>query len=86
MVWAMAVTGRFKRYFSGDTELRISESTPVLKVSEQSASLIKEVDQDNRCGRGTGDGEPLTSPGDGPAILRPTFCCIVTHNVSVGTG
>ena len=32
----------FQWYFSGDTELHISEGTPALKVSAQSAELIKE--------------------------------------------
>ncbi len=33
----------FKWYFSGDTEIIISEGTPVLKVSSQSAALLKEA-------------------------------------------
>jgi dihydrofolate reductase len=33
----------FKWYFSGDTEITISEGTPVLKVSSQSAKLLKEA-------------------------------------------
>jgi dihydrofolate reductase len=33
----------FKWYFSGDTEVSISEGTPVLKVSAQSAKLMKEA-------------------------------------------
>ncbi len=32
----------FDWYFSGDTEVKISEGTPVLKVSAQSARLLKE--------------------------------------------
>jgi dihydrofolate reductase len=32
----------FKWYFSGDTEVKISEGTPVLKVSKKSAKLLKE--------------------------------------------
>lgn len=31
----------FNWYFSGDTEIHISEGTPVLKVSKQSADLLK---------------------------------------------
>jgi dihydrofolate reductase len=33
----------FKWYFGGDTELVISEGTPVLKVSAQSAALLREA-------------------------------------------
>ena len=33
----------FKWYFSGDTEVAISNGTPVLKVSAQSADLLKEA-------------------------------------------
>jgi dihydrofolate reductase len=33
----------FNWYFSGDTEIRISEGTPVLKVSPQSAEILKEA-------------------------------------------
>ena len=32
----------FNWYFSGDTEIKLSEGTPVLKVSSQSARLLKE--------------------------------------------
>jgi len=32
----------FNWYFSGDTEVKLSEGTPVLKVSSQSAKLLKE--------------------------------------------
>lgn len=31
----------FNWYFSGDTELSISEGTPTLKVSKQSAEILK---------------------------------------------
>lgn len=33
----------FKWYFSGDTEVAISDGTPVLKVSAQSADILKEA-------------------------------------------
>src|SRR6266496_4475177 len=33
----------FKWYFSGNTEIRISEGTPVLKVSQQSAEILNEA-------------------------------------------
>ena len=34
--------GLFKWYFSGDTEVKLSEGTPVLKISKKSAKLLKE--------------------------------------------
>jgi len=34
--------GLFNWYFNGDTEIKLSEGTPVLKVSSQSAEIIKE--------------------------------------------
>ena len=34
--------GLFNWYFTGDTEVKISEGTPVLKVSSQSAEILKE--------------------------------------------
>lgn len=33
----------FKWYFSGDTEIQISEGTPTLKVSSQSAKILKDA-------------------------------------------
>src|SRR6266508_4855950 len=33
----------FNWYFSGDTEIKISEGTPVLKVSPQSAEILTEA-------------------------------------------
>jgi dihydrofolate reductase len=33
----------FNWYFSGDTEISVSEGTPVLKVSQQSAEILKEA-------------------------------------------
>ena len=33
----------FNWYFSGDTEIKVSEGTPVLKVSSQSAEILKEA-------------------------------------------
>ena len=32
----------FKWYFSGDTEVKVSEGTPVLKVSKKSAKILKD--------------------------------------------
>ena len=34
--------GLFKWYFSGDTEVNLSEGTPALKISKKSAKLLKE--------------------------------------------
>ena len=34
--------GLFKWYFSGDTEVKLSEGTPALKISKKSAKLLKE--------------------------------------------
>jgi dihydrofolate reductase len=69
----------FKWYFSGDTEITISEGTPVLKVSSQSAKLLKEAFETYGAGvwgRRTFDiarawgGHPPGTP-----------CFIVTHSV-----
>ena len=69
----------FKWYFSGDTEIRISEGTPLLKVSRQSASLIKEVIRATGAqvwGRRTFD---ITRGWGGHPPAEP--CFILTHNV-----
>jgi len=69
----------FKWYFSGDTEISISEGTPVLKVSSQSAKLLKDAFETYGAGvwgRRTFDiarawgGHPPGTP-----------CFIVTHTV-----
>jgi dihydrofolate reductase len=69
----------FNWYFSGDTEIRISEGTPVLKVSPQSAEILKASFATYGAGvwgRKTFDiahawnGHPPGSP-----------CFIVTHNI-----
>lgn len=69
----------FDWYFSGDTELKVSEGTPVLKVSSQSAELMNEAFQSYGAGvwgRRTFDiahawgGHPPGTP-----------CFIVTHHV-----
>lgn len=69
----------FNWYFSGDTEILLSEGTPVLKVSRQSAELLKASMENYGAGvwgRKTFDiaggwgGHPPGSP-----------CFIVTHNV-----
>ena len=71
--------GLFKWYFSGDTEISVSEGTPVLKVSSQSASLIKDGIRATGAqvwGRRTFD---ITSGWGGHPPAEP--CFIVTHNV-----
>jgi dihydrofolate reductase len=69
----------FNWYFSGDTEVKISEGTPVLKVSSQSAEILRESFETYGAGvwgRKTFDiahawgGHPPGTP-----------CFIVTHNV-----
>src|SRR5215216_2645896 len=71
--------GLFHWYFSGDTEVKISEGTPVLKVSSQSAEILNESFKTYGAavwGRKTFDiahawgGHPPGTP-----------CFIVTHNV-----
>ena len=69
----------FNWYFSGDTEIYLSEGTPMLKVSKQSAELLKKSVETYGAGvwgRRTFDiahawgGHPPGSP-----------CFIVTHNI-----
>ncbi len=69
----------FNWYFSGDTEVKISEGTPVLKVSKKSAKILKESFKTYGAGvwgRRTFDiarawgGHPPGTP-----------CFIVTHHV-----
>ena len=69
----------FKWYFSGDTEVNISEGTPVLKVSSQSARILKDAMGSSGAGvwgRRTFDiarawgGHPPGTP-----------CFVVTHTV-----
>ncbi len=69
----------FKWYFSGDTEIRLSEGTPALKVSPQSAKVIKGAVATYGAavwGRKTFD---ITSGWDGHPPQTP--CFIVTHTV-----
>lgn len=53
----------FDWYFTGDTEINLSEGTPVLKVSKQSAAIIREALY--RCcpGRSRRRSPPVRSPG-----------------------
>jgi dihydrofolate reductase len=67
----------FDWYFSGDTEVKLSEGTPVLKVSKQSAEIIKNALQSYGAGvwgRKTFD---ITGGWGGHPPGEP--CFIVTH-------
>jgi hypothetical protein len=58
----------FNWYFSGDTEVPISDGNMVLKVSQQSAEILNAAFE--TYGAGCGDAKPLISPGPGAAIPR----------------
>ncbi len=67
----------FNWYFSGDTEISISEGTPVLKVSSQSAKILREGISTNGAdvwGRKTFD---IARAWGGHPPQEPAF--IVTH-------
>jgi len=69
----------FDWYFKGDTEVKISEGTPVLRVSKQSAELIRNAFQSYGAGiwgRKTFD---ITGGWGGHPPGEP--CFIVTHHV-----
>ena len=69
----------FNWYFSGDTEFVISEGTPVLKLSAQSAAVLKEALESYGAGvwgRRTFD---IAGAWGGHPPGTPAF--IVTHNV-----
>jgi dihydrofolate reductase len=71
--------GLFNWYFSGDTEVKISEGTPVLKVSSQSAEILQESFKNYGAGvwgRKTFD---IAHAWGGHPPGTPAF--IVTHNV-----
>jgi len=71
--------GLFKWYFSGDTEVFISEGVPPLKVSKQSAEILKEAFSNYGAGvwgRRTFD---IAHAWGGNPPGSPAF--IVTHNV-----
>ena len=71
--------GLFKWYFSGDTEVKLSEGTPVLKISKKSAKLLKEGIQGYGAGvwgRKTFD---IAHAWGGNPPGSPAF--IVTHNI-----
>jgi dihydrofolate reductase len=69
----------FDWYFKGDTELKLSEGTPVLRVSKQSAEIIRNAIQSYGAGvwgRKTFD---ITGGWGGHPPGEPAF--IVTHHV-----
>lgn len=69
----------FNWYFSGDTEILLSEGTPLLKISKQSAELLKKAVARSGAGiwgRKTFD---IAHAWGGNPPGRPAF--IVTHNV-----
>jgi dihydrofolate reductase len=71
--------GLFDWYFNGDTEVYLSEGTPLLKVSKQSAALMKEAVSQYGAGiwgRRTFD---IAHAWGGNPPGSPAF--IVTHNV-----
>lgn len=71
--------GLFKWYFSGDTEVKLSEGTPVLKISKKSAKLLKDGIKGYGAGvwgRKTFD---IAHAWGGNPPGSPAF--IVTHNV-----
>ncbi|HZJ22257.1 MAG TPA: dihydrofolate reductase family protein [Anaerolineales bacterium] len=71
--------GLFKWYFSGDTEVKLSEGTPVLKISKESAKLLKEGIQGYGAGvwgRKTFD---IAHAWGGNPPGSPAF--IVTHHI-----
>jgi dihydrofolate reductase len=69
----------FNWYFSGDTEISISEGTPVLKVSPPSAEVLKEAVRTSGVmvtGRRTFD---IAKAWGGHPPIAP--CFVVTHTV-----
>ena len=71
--------GLFNWYFNGDTEIKISEGAPVLKVSPQSAEILKESFKTHGAGvwgRRTFD---IAHAWSGHPPVEP--CFIVTHHV-----
>ena len=69
----------FDWYFKGDTEIKLSEGTPVLRVSKQSAEIIRNAVQSYGAGiwgRKTFD---ITGGWGGHPPGEP--CFIVTHHV-----
>jgi dihydrofolate reductase len=69
----------FKWYFSGDTEVRLSEGSPVLKVSAQSAARLRQAISTQGAGvwgRRTFD---IAKGWGGHPPIAPAF--IVTHRI-----
>lgn len=68
-----------KWYFSGDTEVRVSEGTPVLKVSRQSAQILKEAMSSYGAGVWGRKTFEIAGAWGGHPPGEPAF--IVTHTV-----
>jgi dihydrofolate reductase len=71
--------GLFKWYFSGDTEVKLSEGTPVLKISKKSAKLLKEGIKGYGAGVWGRKTFNIAHAWGGNPPGSPAF--IVTHNV-----
>jgi dihydrofolate reductase len=69
----------FNWYFSGDTEISISEGTPLLKVSAQSAKILKEAFA--TYGAGVWGRKTFDITGGWGGHPPGTPCFIVTHTV-----
>ncbi|HEX6033482.1 MAG TPA: dihydrofolate reductase family protein [Anaerolineales bacterium] len=69
----------FKWYFSGDTEIALSEGTPLLKVSQQSAELLKQAVE--TYGAGVWGRRTFDIAGAWGGHPPGTPCFIVTHHV-----
>jgi dihydrofolate reductase len=68
----------FNWYFSGDTEVRISDGTPVLKVSRQSAEVLKESFK--TYGAGVWGRRTFDIAGAWGGHPPGTPCFIITHH------
>jgi dihydrofolate reductase len=69
----------FNWYFSGDTEISLSEGTPLLKVSAQSAKLLKEAVKTYGAGVWGRKTFNIAHAWGGHPPGTPAF--IVTHNI-----
>lgn len=71
--------GLFNWYFSGDTEVKLSEGTPVLKISKKSAKLLKDGIKGYGAGVWGRKTFEIAHAWGGNPPGSPAF--IVTHNV-----
>jgi dihydrofolate reductase len=69
----------FNWYFSGDTEISLSDGTPLLKISQQSAGLLKEAIKNYGAGVWGRRTFEIAHAWGGHPPGSPAF--IVTHNV-----